>query len=125
LLSLPVAAPAAETTENVFGLFGPELSPEQLAAAVAEADKHPLGAKENPVRVSMPPGERRYLGNLRCPTGEAPGFSRLGSTGKGPFGNILDVYTVKCPAAEPVNVYMDMYHGDPERRPVPGFTIAD
>jgi hypothetical protein len=104
----------------------PGLEGAALQKAIAEAEKSPLGSEKNPVRVNMPAGERYYLGRLRCPDGATPTFNRSGSTGVGPFGYILDLYAVKCPGKAPVQVYMDMYHDQPEARPVPGFgVIAD
>ena len=47
--------------------------------------------------------------------------------GTGPFGNIVDLYDVRCSGGTPAQskVYMDMYFGDYiENRPVPGFTIV-
>jgi hypothetical protein len=107
-------------------LGNPGLEGAALQKAIAEADKSPLGSEKNPVRVNMPAGERYYLGRLRCADGAAPTFNRSGSTGVGPFGYILDLYAVKCPGKPAVQVYMDMYHDQPEVRPVPGFgVIAD
>ncbi|HZI20051.1 MAG TPA: hypothetical protein VEY09_15810 [Pyrinomonadaceae bacterium] len=86
----------------------------------------PLGAKTNPVRCEGPRGERQYLSRLRCPDGEPPQFSRIGSFGAGPYGNILDGYRVKCEGSDETTVFMDMYHrGHVEREAVPGFTIVD
>ena len=97
-----------------------------LETALREADAHPLGSEENPVRASMPPGERAYLARLRCADGRAPQYERQGSGDPGPFGNIVDFYAVQCDEAEPVQVVMDMYHaGYVEARPVPGFTIVE
>jgi hypothetical protein len=95
----------------------------------AESDKKvsgALGAKTNPVRCENPKGERQYLSRLRCPDGKRPEFSRIGSFGVGPYGNILDGYRVKCEGREEVTVFMDMYHeGYVEKEAVPGFTIVD
>lgn len=86
----------------------------------------PLGAKTNPVRCEDPRGEREYLGRLRCSDGKRPAFSRIGSYGLGPYGNIIDGYRVKCDGAAEVTVFMDMYHeGYVEKEPVPGFTIVN
>jgi hypothetical protein len=85
-----------------------------------------LGTKTNPVRCEGPRGERQYLSRLRCPDGERPGFSRIGSFGVGPYGNILDGYRVKCAGRDEATVFMDMYHGGyVEKEAVPGFTIVD
>ncbi|HMO76382.1 MAG TPA: hypothetical protein PKD99_15330 [Sphingopyxis sp.] len=98
----------------------------KLKKAIEQADTHPLGSEANPVRAAMPPGQRAYLSRLRCADGQKPEFERMGSMGIGPFGNIVDGYSVRCEGSEPASatVYMDMYHaGYVELRAVPGFTI--
>ncbi len=100
---------------------------EELERLIAKADEHPLGSRENPVRVSRPQGQRAYLAKLRCADGAAPRFNRNGNLGPGVFGNIVDLYVVECVGSEPARseVVMDMYHlGRTEDRAVPGFTIA-
>ena len=85
-----------------------------------------LGTETNPVRCEDPKGERQYLSRLRCDDGKRPAFSRIGSFGVGPYGNILDGYRVKCERRDEVTVFMDMYHdGYVEKEAVPGFTIVD
>lgn len=85
-----------------------------------------LGTETNPVRCEDPKGERQYLSRLRCSDGKRPEYSRIGSFGIGPYGNILDGYRVRCEGGEEVRVFMDMYHeGYVEKEAVPGFTIAD
>lgn len=85
-----------------------------------------LGTQTNPVRCENPRGERQYLSRLRCADGKRPEFSRIGSFGVGPYGNILDGYRVKCDGKDEVTVFMDMYHaGYVEKEAVPGFTIVD
>lgn len=106
---------------------GPLLDEPELGAAIAEAEKHPLGSASNPVRVSRPAGQRAYLNSLRCSDGRAPSFYRAGNVGPGVYTSIVDLYIVDCGAALPgkVEVRMDMYHpGHVETRAVPGFTIA-
>lgn len=89
-----------------------------------ELDKHPHGSRENPVRVGGPGGERAYLARLRCADGRHPEFERGGSVGVGPWGYILDAYSVTCASGEKATVFMDMYHSQHrEERTVPGFTI--
>jgi hypothetical protein len=86
----------------------------------------PLGTKTNPVRCEDPKGERQYLSRLRCSNGKRPKYSRIGSFGVGPYGNILDGYEVKCEGGDEVTIFMDMYHeGYVEKEAVPGFTIVD
>ncbi|MFT4091779.1 MAG: hypothetical protein QM645_13680 [Asticcacaulis sp.] len=94
---------------------------------IAEAEaNHPLGSKENPVRVYLPDGEYEYLLLLRCPDKTYPRHNRLGSFGKGPYGTIIDGFEVECGGAEPFKtiIYMDMYFpGYAESRAVEGFTL--
>lgn len=75
----------------------------------------------------MPEGQRAYLDRLRCADGNAPTYARGGNLGDGPYGNIIDSYTVMCAGSEPASarIILDMYHrGYVELRPVPGFTIV-
>lgn len=98
----------------------------QLQARINEAEKHPLGSRQNPVRVDMPAGQRAYLLRLRCADGSVPQFNRSGNGGPGVYGSIVDIYQVDCGAVEPgkVTVWMDMYFpGNIENRPVPGFDL--
>lgn len=89
-------------------------------------DTSPLGSFENPVRAEGPVGQRAYLARLRCPSGEPPEVFRRGSSGAGPYGTILDGYSVTCTGTEAVTVFMDLYHtGFIEDRPVPGFAITE
>ena len=100
------------------------LQGKDLDKAIKQAEEHPLGSAKNPVRTTMPQGQRLYLSRLRCSDGKAPTFYRQGNVGAGPFGNIVDLYKVSCGEAEPreSDVYMDMYHGGfIEERIVPGF----
>ena len=123
----PASAAATQASSALERMLGGEsaVQGEALERALAEAERHPLGSMENPVRVSMPQGERAYLARLRCADGRAPRFERQGSGGDSPYGNIIDYYTVQCRGAEAVTVIMDMYHrGHVETRPVPGFTIV-
>jgi hypothetical protein len=99
-------------------------SPKKLAKAIAKAERSPLGSKANPVRENMPQGELDYLGRLRCADGATPAADRKGNVGTGVYGNIIDLYTLTCPGAAAVEVYMDMYHDGPENRPLPGFAIV-
>lgn len=105
----------------------PQLTGEDLDAAIVTADQHPLGSTDNPVRVERPDGQRAYLRDLRCSDLTQPQFKRRGNVGLGVFGNIVDLYDVDCGDAAPgkVEIYMDMYFiGEGETRAVPGFTIA-
>jgi hypothetical protein len=133
-VAFPGLALAQESQEDVTGVLArmlageSELQGEDLDEALDEASVHPLGSAENPVRAEMPQGQRAYLNRLRCSDGKRPKFSRLGSAGISPYGNIVDLYSVTCKKGEPKEseVYLDMYHaGYVESRPIPGFTIKD
>lgn len=108
-------------------LGGGRLKGAQLAAAIDKAANHPLGSKENPVRVSRPQGQQAYLRRLRCSDDRAPTFERVGNFGPGVFGSIIDGYKVTCAGgAAPAEsmIFMDMYHPDhDETAPPPGFTV--
>lgn len=100
------------------------LQGKDLEKAIKKAEEHPLGSAKNPVRTTRPQGQRLYLSRLRCSDGKAPQYYRAGNVGAGPFGNIVDLYKVSCPGAQPLetDIYMDMYHGGfIESRIVPGF----
>lgn len=124
-LTMSMAAPAnAEIPNMARDMIGGGMKGKKLAKAIAEAEKHPLGSRENPVRENMPQGQRAYLSKLRCADDSAPGFTRAGNVGPGPYGSIVDLYMVTCKDQPAVEVYMDMYHDGGETRPVPGFTFA-
>ena len=125
-----VAAPAAaqerpNRARDTMRALGLEpMSGKKLEKTIAKAERSPLGSKANPIRENMPEGELAYLARLRCADGAKPTAVRKGNVGTGIYGSIVDLYAVTCPGAEPVDVYMDMYHDGPENRPVPGFTIV-
>jgi hypothetical protein len=124
--AFPAAAqPRANEGRDIMRSMGLKtMSAKKLAKAIAEAERHPLGSKANPVRENMPEGQRAYLSRLRCADGAKPAVTRQGNVGPGVYGSIVDLYDVTCPGAAPVKVHMDMYHDGPETRPVPGFTMA-
>jgi hypothetical protein len=104
------------------------LAPDQddLGAAIAAAEAHPLGSQGNPVRVGGPTGERAYIARLRCADGAAPRVGQRASGGVGAFGTIVDLYPLDCGAVAPgqVSLAMDMYHEEhAEDRAPPGFAI--
>jgi hypothetical protein len=102
-------------------------APNALSAEQLErVQKHPLGSRENPVRVQGVEGEYRYLARLRCPEGKPPVVDRIGSAGDpSPYGSIMDMYDVVCDAPPNHVVFVDMYHpGHVESAAVPGFTIV-
>lgn len=122
--ALATAALALIGTHPASAQYFDGLKGKKLRTAIAAAQAHPLGSENNPVRAKGPEGERAYLARLRCADGNAPAFERQGSTGIGPYRNILDLYTVQCAGAAPLSVYIDMYHKHAEPAPVPGFTIV-
>lgn len=129
LASGTIGAPVAAEDNRLERMMRGEsaMQGRELERAVEQAEKHPLGSSENPVRVSRPQGQRAYLARLRCADGKAPKFQRRGNLGPGVFGNIVDLYDLRCEGSEPATseVVMDLYHlGRNEDRPVPGFTIS-
>lgn len=106
---------------------GGQLLQPWLGAALTEAERHPLGSKENPVRADMPDGQRAYLARLRCSNGAPPAWRRIGNLGPGAFGSIVDQYDLQCGGSGPSRaaIVMDMYfRGHVEARPIDGFRIA-
>lgn len=131
IAALALAAPGAIAAQDgasaramMKELGADTLSGKKLDRAVEKAKAHPFGSAQNPVRADGPQGQRAYLRRLRCADGAPPRFQRGGSTGIGPYGTMLDVYSVQCGDAAAVPVYMDMYHEHVEAAPVPGFTIV-
>ncbi len=70
-------------------------------------------------------GQRDYLARLRCKNGRAPEFERAESIGTGPYGKILDLYTLHCENGPVRQVAMDLYHCVEETRPIEGFEIVE
>lgn len=93
------------------------------AIAQLELAAGSFGSEQNPVRARMPQGQRAYLDRLRCASGDAPGYRRIGSGGRSPHGGIIDMYSVTCEGSSTVVIWMDMYHEHVEEEPVDGFTI--
>jgi hypothetical protein len=84
-----------------------------------------LGSERNPIRAKGPHGQRDYLARLRCKNGRAPEFDRAGSIGIGPYGKMLDLYTLHCENGPVQQVVMDLYHCIEESRPIEGFEIVE
>jgi len=123
-IALAAAATALLAATPAPAQYFDGLKGKKLRTAIAAAQAHPLGSEKNPVRAGGPGGERAYLARLRCADGNAPAFERQGSTGIGPYHNILDLYTVQCAGAVALSVYIDMYHKHVEPAALPGFTIV-
>jgi len=123
----PPLGQRTQTPEQVLAELGLAPDEDDLAAAIAAADKHPLGSRENPVRVGGPSGERAYLARLRCADGRPPRVGTRANMGEGAFGTIVDGYPVDCGSAAPGQtiVLLDMYHSEHrEDRAPPGFSIV-
>jgi hypothetical protein len=131
---LILAAPAAAqqprigqrtaSPEAMVAQMNPASPEEEMRALVAAADAHPLGTRENPVRVGGPDGERAYLARLRCPDGAAPRIGARREAGTGAFGSVVAAYQVICGDADTPIVF-DMYHEEHvETRAPAGFTLA-
>jgi hypothetical protein len=117
------APPASDPLAEMFSGVPAERS-NRVAASLGG---HPFGSAQNPVRVHRPAGERAYLARLRCANERAPQFERIGSFGLGPYGMILDGYSVTCPGSAPADstIYLDMYHPNHvETQAPPGFKIV-
>lgn len=133
----PLSAAMAQSTERgepngeqrmmeSFGLKIP--SDNDYEKMVKKAYKHPLGSEKNPVRADAASGQRAYLNRLRCADGSSPNYSRDGNVGAGPYGYIVDLYSVDCGDADPgaTKIYMDLYHGGyAEQELVDGFYFED
>lgn len=127
LLGAAGCASAPENDMSDLMSFMGAVSPAESARVAARLADKPLGSAQNPVRADMPAGQRAYLSRLRCANGRAPTFDRIGSFGDGPYGSIIDGYSVVCAGSSPAEsvVHMDMYHsGHAEAAAVPGFTIV-
>ncbi len=98
----------------------------ELEAALKEAQKHPLGSDENPVRADLNIGEHAYLNRLRCSDGTRPTYERPKAPAPGIYHSAVDTYDVTCATGEPQHsvVVMDgFFPGYVEKKPVPGYTI--
>ena len=131
LLTLAMPAVAQELGQRTRSpeTMVPGLAPGQddLAEAIAAAATHPLGTRENPVRVGGPEGERAYIARLRCANGEAPRVGERSAAGVGAFGTVVNAWALDCGSAAPgrTSLVMDMYHEEHvEERAPPGFTIV-
>jgi hypothetical protein len=131
LIAVPAAAQqapelGARTSTPQSHLPAAGLAPGQddLAAAIAAAESHPLGSIENPIRVGGPEGERAYLFRLRCADGGVPRIGARGDGGVDAYGTLAAVYPVTC-AAGTVQLHFDMYHEEHvENRAPAGFAIV-
>ena len=85
-------------------------------------EKAALGSKENPIKCEGPSGERAYLSRLLGPDNQFLTYERDGSNGRGPAGNILDVYILQSlDGSFKQALYFDMYWSDYEEKEAPPF----
>jgi hypothetical protein len=98
-----------------------------LAGSLACVSATPaLGSPDNPVRAHSFLGELEYLARLRCPDESRPHARRLGHSERGPYGNMLIAYRVRCIYRNHESiVFFDAFHADfVETAAVPGFVLA-
>jgi hypothetical protein len=86
----------------------------------------PLGSPANPVRAATYLGEFEYLTRLECPDGTKPHLRRLPGRKKGPYGNQLVGYRVRCIYLNrETRVFIDSHHATYlEHEPVVGFGFS-
>lgn len=83
-----------------------------------------LGERTNPICCDYPSGEKHYLDRLRDQSGRRPTFVRRGSAGNGPYGNMLDLFSLTSPGTPDREIYIDMYHRRyVELEPIRGYLI--
>lgn len=130
ILALPAAAQAATaqraTPRQMMVELGAAPSDEELARAIEQARGHPLGSRQNPVRVSGVEGEHAYMHRLRCADGNAPRIGDRVNIGVGVFGSIVDLWQLDCRDAAPgsFSLALDMYHDDHDETQAPaGLTL--
>ena len=107
-------------------LMSGRMTGQALDAALKEAQKHPLGSAENPVRADLNIGEHAYLNRLRCSDGVRPTYERPTAPGPGLYGSIVDTYDVLCANGEPKHTVIVMdgfFPGYVEKKPITGYTI--
>jgi len=97
---------------------------EEMRAAIAIAETHPLGTAENPIRVAGPEGAVAYLARLRCPDGASPRVGPSSEGGVGAYGSVVRAYEVSCPQSSG-RLLFDIYQEEyAETRAPAGFTLA-
>ena len=112
-----------QSPDQMVGAMSQVSPEEEMRALVAAADAHPLGTRENPVRVGGPEGEHAYLGRLRCADGTPPRIGARREAGVGAFGSVVAAYDLAC-GSETRRIVFDMYHEEHvETRAPDGFTL--
>lgn len=105
--------------------LGAGLAPAELAQAIRAAEAHPVGSRQNPIRVCGPTGQRAYMARLRCGDGSRPRIGNRMNVGASPYRTINDLYPLDCGAAAPghFELVMDMYHNGADNRVPDGFRL--
>jgi hypothetical protein len=126
--ALMAGCQSTQNAENKTMKFANQFRVHSAIKSPAEIAIHKLGSKGNPIRVFEPSGERAYLAKLVCTDGSRISYKRGGSAGAGPYGNMLDLYSVSCFIESKLyehSIYMDMYHFEyQENKAVEGFIFS-
>jgi hypothetical protein len=130
-LALVLAASPAlaqrSTPRQMMEQLGVAPSAQEVERAVERAREHPLGSRQNPVRVSGVEGEHAYMRRLRCADGNPPRIGQRANIGVGVFGSIVDLWELDCGDAAPgrFSLALDMYHDNHDELQAPaGLTLA-
>jgi hypothetical protein len=97
-----------------------------IACCASPSPDGELGSPSNPVRAATYLGEFEYLTRLQCSDGTKPHFQRLRGRRKGPYGNVLVGYRVRCIYLNrEASVFIDSHHTKyVEEQAVPGFGLS-
>ena len=115
------------TPRQMMEQLGVAPSAQEVERAVERARAHPLGSRQNPVRVSGVEGEHAYIRRLRCADGNPPRVGPRANIGVGVFGSIVDLWELDCGDAAPgrFSLALDMYHDNHQETQAPvGLTLA-
>jgi len=129
-ISLPAQAtkpPREESpaSKEALNAFGSGNSDEEMAAAIAAANAHPLGTLDNPIRAEGPEGSYAYLARLRCADGSPIALGTKTTGAVDVFGSVTEVHPVSCGKGAPTNLFFDIYQAENiEKRPPAGFIFA-
>ncbi len=90
----------------------PKMTSDDADYGYSEKKPVKVGSKE---KLGGPEAEQAYLDDLRDANGKPIHYKRLGSVGRSPDGNIMDLYVVTSSTGQKVKLYIDMYH--PQNEP--------
>jgi hypothetical protein len=104
----------------VLGWFLPAYAQEAKVPAGVDpkmtSDDTDYGSEKKPIKLGSkdelggPKAERAYLDALRDEAGKPVTYKRVGSVGKSPDGNVMDLYEVTTTSGKKFKLYIDMYH---------------